>query len=77
MLWVADGIAGVKKGFLTALVAGLTLGFCSIIFVHILPAAAIGLVGVFSGIVTVAVLFLMRKIRAGPLILPSRLDCCR
>ena len=67
MLWVADGIAGVKKGFLTALVAGLTLGFCSIIFVHILPAAAIGLVGVFSGIVTVAVLFLMRKIRGRPL----------
>jgi lactate permease len=67
MLWVADGIAGVKKGFFTALVAGLTLGLCAILFVHILPAAAIGLVGVFSGIVTVAVLFLMRKIRGRPL----------
>ncbi|MFZ0005048.1 L-lactate permease [Methanoregula sp.] len=67
MLWVADGIAGVRKGFLTALVAGLTLGLCAILFVHVLPAAAIGLVGVFSGIVTVAVLFLMRKIRGRPL----------
>ncbi len=67
MLWVADGITGVKKGFLTALVAGLTLGLCAILFVHILPAAAIGLVGVFSGVVTVAVLFLMRKIRGRPL----------
>jgi lactate permease len=67
MLWVADGITGVKKGFFTALVAGLTLGICSIIFVHILPASAIGLVGVFSGIVTVAVLFLMRAIRGKPL----------
>ncbi|MGB8309159.1 MAG: L-lactate permease, partial [Methanoregula sp.] len=67
MLWVADGIAGVRKGFLTALVAGLTLGLCAILFVHVLPAAAIGLVGVFSGIVTVAVLFMMRKIRGRPL----------
>ena len=67
MLWVADGWTGVKKGFFTALVAGLTLGLCAILFVHILPAAAIGLVGVFSGLVTVAVLFLMRKIRGRPL----------
>ena len=66
MLWVADGIAGVKKGFVTALVSGLTLGLCSILFVHILPAPAIGLVGVFSGLVTVAVLFLMWKIRKKP-----------
>jgi len=67
MLWVADGMAGVKKGFVTALVAGLTLGLCAILFVHILPPAAIGLVGVFSGLVTVIVLFLMRKIRGRPL----------
>ena len=67
MLWVADGMAGVKKGFVTALVAGLTLGLCAILFVHILPPAAIGLVGVFSGLVTIGVLFLMRKIRGRPL----------
>jgi lactate permease len=66
MLWVADGWIGVKKGFVTALVSGLTLGLCSILFVHILPAAAIGLVGVFSGLVTVAVLFLMWKLRKKP-----------
>jgi len=67
MLWVADGFAGVKKGFATALVAGVTLGLCSILFVHILPAPAIGLVGVFSGLVTVIVLLLMRKLRGRPL----------
>ncbi|MGA2160999.1 MAG: L-lactate permease [Methanoregula sp.] len=67
MLWVADGFSGVKKGFFTALVSGLTLGLCAILFVHILPASAIGLVGVFSGLVTVVVLLLMRKIRGRPL----------
>lgn len=63
MLWVADGFQGVRKGFLTALAAGLTLGLSSIIFVNVLPASAIGLVGVFSGLVTIAVLFLVRAFR--------------
>jgi lactate permease len=67
MLWVADGWDGVKKGFSTALVAGLTLGFSAIVFVNILPGSAIGLVGVFSGLVTIAVLFLLRAIRGKPL----------
>ena len=66
MLWVADGFEGIKKGFSMALVAGLTLGFSAIFFVNILPASAIGLVGVFSGLVTIAVLFLMRAFRRGP-----------
>lgn len=63
MLWVADGFEGIRKGFLTAVVAGLTLGFSAIFFVNILPASAIGLVGVFSGLVTIVVLFIMRAIR--------------
>jgi lactate permease len=63
MLWVADGFQGVRKGFLTALAAGLSLGISSIIFVNVLPASAIGLVGVFSGLVTIAVLFLVRAVR--------------
>ncbi|MEI7857132.1 MAG: L-lactate permease [Methanomicrobiales archaeon] len=63
MLWVADGIEGVKKGFLTAVVAGLTLGLSAILFVNLLPVSAIGLVGVFSGLVTIAVLFLLRACR--------------
>jgi lactate permease len=67
MLWVADGFDGVKKGFSTALVAGLTLGFSAIVFVNILPGSAIGLVGVFSGLVTIAVLFILRAIRGKPL----------
>ena len=67
MLWVADGFDGVKKGFTTALIAGLTLGFSAIVFVNILPASAIGLVGVFSGLVTIVVLFILRAIRGKPL----------
>lgn len=71
MLWIADGFAGVKKGFFTALVAGLTLGFSSIFFVNLLPASAIGLVGVFSGLVTIGVLFLLRAIRGKPVHEPA------
>ncbi|MDD4138493.1 MAG: L-lactate permease [Methanoregula sp.] len=63
MLWIADGFEGIKKGFSMAIVAGLTLGLSAILFVNILPSSAIGLVGVFSGLVTIAVLFLMRFIR--------------
>jgi lactate permease len=63
MLWIADGFEGIKKGFSLAVIAGLTLGVSSILFVNILPASAIGLVGVFSGLVTIAALFLVRAIR--------------
>jgi lactate permease len=66
MLWIADGFEGVRKGLFTAVVAGLTLGFSAILFVNILPASAIGLVGVFSGLVTIAVLFLLRALRGRP-----------
>jgi lactate permease len=66
MLWVADGFEGVRKGFSTAVVAGLTLGLSAILFVNILPASAIGLVGVFSGLVTIIVLFLLRALRGKP-----------
>ena len=60
MLYIADGLNGMRKGFVPALVAGLTLGFSAILFVRILPVSAIGLVGVFSGMVTIAVLLLLR-----------------
>jgi lactate permease len=63
MLWIADGLDGVKKGFSMAVAAGLSLGFSAIFFVNILPASAIGLVGVFSGLVTIGVLFLLRALR--------------
>ncbi|MFA4861182.1 MAG: L-lactate permease [Methanoregula sp.] len=69
MLWVADGFEGVRKGFLTAVIAGLTLGLSALVFVNILPASAIGLVGVFSGLVTIVVLFLLRALRGKPVIL--------
>lgn len=68
MLWVADGISGVRKGLFPALIAGLTLGISCIIFVHILPPQAIGLVGVFSGLVTIFVLFLLRVLQGKPVI---------
>jgi lactate permease len=63
MLWVADGIEGIRKGFPTAIAAGLSLGISAIVFVNLLPVSAIGLVGVFSGLVTIAVLFLLRACR--------------
>jgi lactate permease len=63
MLWVADGMDGVKKGFPTAIAAGLTLGVSAIVFVNLLPVSAIGLVGVFSGLVTILVLFALRACR--------------
>ncbi|NMB78300.1 MAG: L-lactate permease, partial [Methanomicrobiales archaeon] len=63
MLWVADGFSGVRKGFSTAVIAGLTLGLSAILFVNLLPSSAIGLVGVFSGLVTILVLFIVRAIR--------------
>ncbi|PKG34001.1 L-lactate permease [Methanoregula sp.] len=66
MLWIADGITGIRKGLFTAVVAGLTLGFSAIFFVNILPASAIGLVGVFSGLVTIIVLFILRALRRKP-----------
>ena len=68
MLWVADGIAGVKKGFLPAVVAGITLGLSCILFVRILPSSAIGLVGVFSGLTTIIVLFLLRALKGKPIL---------
>lgn len=71
MLWVADGMVGVRKGFVTAVLAGLSLGIFAIIFVNILPASAIGLVGVFSGLVTIAVLFLHRALRGRPVLARS------
>ncbi len=63
MLFIADGWNGVRKGLVPALVAGLTLGLSAIVFVRILPVSAIGLVGVFSGLVTIAVLLLLRVVR--------------
>lgn len=68
MLWVADGMQGLKKGLVPAVVAGLTLGLSCILFVHILPVSAIGLVGVFSGLVTIIVLLLLRVIQGRPVL---------
>lgn len=72
MLWVADGMDGVRKGFVPAVLAGLSLGIFSILFVNILPASAIGLVGVFAGLVTIAVLFLHRAVRGKPILAPAK-----
>lgn len=68
MLWLADGFHGVRKGLVPALVAGLTLGFSCILFVRILPPSAIGLTGVFSGLVTMGVLLLMRVLGGKPIL---------
>jgi len=68
MLWVADGWEGIRKGWIPAVLAGLSLGIFSIVFVNMLPASAIGLVGVFSGLLTIALLFLYRGVRGRRLI---------
>jgi lactate permease len=68
MLYVADGWNGVRKGLVPALVAGLALGLSAIIFVRVLPVSAIGLVGVFSGLVTMAVLLLLRVVQGKPVV---------
>lgn len=67
MLYIADGWNGIRKGLVPALIAGLTLGLSAILFVRILPVSAIGLVGVFSGLVTIAVLLLLRVIQGKPI----------
>ncbi|MCU0629701.1 MAG: L-lactate permease [Methanoregulaceae archaeon] len=72
MLWVADGMDGMRKGFVPAVLAGLSLGIFAIVFVNILPASAIGLVGVFAGLVTIAVLFLHRAVRGKPILAPRK-----
>jgi lactate permease len=68
MLWLADGVNGLKKGLLSAIIAGLSLGLSCILFVNILPASAIGLVGVFSGLVTIIVLLIHRKLQGKSLL---------
>ncbi len=68
MLWLADGVNGLEKGLFSAVLAGLSLGLSCIFFVNILPASAIGLVGVFSGLVTIVVLLIHRKLQGKPLL---------
>ncbi len=68
MLYIADGWDGVRKGLVPGLAAGLTLGLSAIFFVRILPVSAIGLVGVFSGMVTIAVLLLLRVSQGKPIL---------
>lgn len=63
MLWVADGMEGIRRGWAPAVLAGLSLGLSAILFVNILPGSAIGLVGVFSGLVTIVLLFMYRMVR--------------
>lgn len=67
MLYIADGLNGVRKGLVPGLVAGLTLGLAAILFVRVLPTSAIGLVGVLSGLVTIAVLLLLRVVQGKPI----------
>ncbi|HEY3273198.1 MAG TPA: L-lactate permease [Methanocella sp.] len=67
MLWIADGMNGLKKGFVPAIVTGLTLGISSIILVHILPESMIILTGVFAGMLAIIALLLLRVIQGKPI----------
>jgi lactate permease len=70
MLWVAEGMKGVKQGFVPAIVAGLTMGISAIVFVQLLPYIGIQfiqLVGVFCGLMTVIALLTLRIISGKPI----------
>ena len=66
MLWVADGWNGVKKGFVPAILAGLTLGLSAIAFVNLFPSY-LQLTGVISGLAAIVVLLLYRVVQGKPI----------
>lgn len=70
MLWVAEGMKGVKQGFVPAIVAGVTMGVSAILFVRLLPYIGIQfiqLVGVFSGLMAIIALFALRIVTGKPI----------
>ncbi|BAI61978.1 putative L-lactate permease [Methanocella paludicola SANAE] len=77
MLWVAEGFDGVRKGFVPAVVAGLTLGISAIVFVRLLPYIGVEfvqLVGVFSGLMAIIALFSLRLVSGKPIIIKAASD---
>jgi len=66
MLWIADGMEGVKKGIVPALVAGLTLGLTCILFVRFFPDL-VTITGVVAGLMAMASLFLLRVVQGKPI----------
>jgi lactate permease len=66
MLWVADGWNGVRKGFVASVLAGLTLGLTTILFVHFFPAY-FQLTGVMAGLAAIVVLLLYRIVQGKPI----------
>ena len=67
MLWVADGMSGVKKGFVPAVAAGLTIGVTAIVFLRVLPSF-VQITGVVSGFMALVVLFGLRVLQGKPLL---------
>jgi|SRR5271157_3555280 len=67
MLWVADGISGVKKGIVPAVVAGLTLGLSCIVFVKLFPDF-VQITGIVAGLMAIIALFGLRVIQGKPLL---------
>ena len=68
MLWIADGMNGVKKGIVPALVAGLTLGLSCILFVRFFPDF-VQITGVVAGVMAIISLLLLSVIQGKPLML--------
>lgn len=66
MLWVADGVNGIKKGIVPALVAGLTLGLSCIVLVKLFPDF-VQITGIVAGVMAIISLLLLRVIRGKPL----------
>ena len=66
MLWIADGMNGIKKGIVPAIVAGLTLGLSAIVFVKLFPDFVV-ITGVVAGLMSILSLVALRLIQGKPL----------
>lgn len=66
MLWIADGVNGIKKGIVPALVAGLTLGLSCIVFVKLFPDF-VQITGIVAGVTAIISLLGLRVIQGKPL----------
>ena len=66
MLWIADGMNGVKEGIVPAVVAGLTLGLSAIVFVKLFPDLVV-ITGVVAGLMAILSLVVLRVIQGKPL----------
>jgi lactate permease len=75
MLWIVGGRSSVKKGLISAIITGLSIGFSCLLFglVHV----PIMLIGVLAGLVSMVVLYLLRSLTTGQEKPSEKLDRAR